>query len=102
MDTSEPTTVKIDIFNNQYLIKPPDNLSEDDIRTLAHHVDQLMRQVNRKGYDQLSVAILVALNIAEQMYKERKHASEVIQRLIQNLDNALGPEDSPPGSKASD
>ena len=102
MDTAEPTTVKIDIFNNQYLIKPTDNLSEDDIRILANHVDHLMRQVNRKGYDQLSVAILVALNIAEQMYKERKNASEVIQRLIQNLDSALGTEDSSPDPNTSD
>ena len=77
MDTPESTSVKVEIFNNQYLIKPTDNLSEDDIRILANYVDQLMRQVSRKGYDQISVAILVALNIAEQMYKERKNADSI-------------------------
>ena len=93
MDTPESTSVKVEIFNNQYLIKPTDNLSEDDIRILANYVDQLMRQVSRKGYDQRSVAILVALNIAEQMYKERKSASDLIHRLIQGLDEAMIPED---------
>ena len=93
MDTPDSTAVKVDIFNNQYLIKPTDNLSEDDIRILAKYVDQLMRQVSRKGYDQLSVAILVALNIAEQMYKERKGASDLVHRLIQELDEAITPED---------
>ena len=33
MDSEEHETVKVDIFNNQYLIKPTDSLSEDDIRT---------------------------------------------------------------------
>ena len=93
MDMPESASVKIDIFNNQYLIKPTDNLSEDDIRTLANQVDQLMRQVSRKGYDQLSVAILVALNLAEQMHKERKSASDLVHRLIQGLDEVMTRED---------
>ena len=48
-----------------------------------------MRQVSRKGYDQLSVAILVALNLAEQMYEERKNASEFLHGLIQGIDRVV-------------
>ena len=94
MDSEELETVKVDIFNNQYLIKPTDNLSEDDIRTLAKYVDQLMREVSRKGYDQLSVAILVALNLAEQMYKERKNSSDFLNGLIQGIDEAIKRDDN--------
>ena len=89
MDSEELETVKVDIFNNQYVIKPTDNLSEDDIRILASYVDKLMRQVSRKGYDQLSVAILVALNLAEQMYKEQKNFSDFLHGLIQGIDEVV-------------
>ena len=64
------------------------------IRTLASYVDKLMRQVGRKGYDQLSVAILVALNLAEQMYKERKNASEFLHGLIQGIDEVIKRDDN--------
>ena len=94
MDSEALETVKVDIFNNQYLIKPTDNLTEDDIRTLASYVDQLMRQVSRKGYDQLSVAILVALNLAEQMYKERKDSSDFLHGLIQGIDEVVKHDDN--------
>ena len=65
MDAEENEKIKVDIFNNQYLVKCSDNLSEADIRVLSSFVDQLMRQISRKGYDQLTAAILVALNLAE-------------------------------------
>ena len=91
MDSEELETVKVDIFNYQYVIKPTDNLSEDDIRVLASYVDKLMRQVSRKGYDQLSVAILVALNLAEQMYKEQKNFSDFLHSLIQGIDEVVKP-----------
>ena len=94
MDSEELETVTVDIFNNQYLIKPTDNLTEDDIRTLASYVDQMMRQVSRKGYDQLTVAILVALNLAEQMYKERKDSSDFLQDLIQGIDEVVKHDDN--------
>ena len=94
MDSEEYETVKVDIFNNQYLIKPTDSLSEDDIRTLAGYVDQLMHQVSRKGYDKLSVAILVSLNLAEQMYKERKNSSDFLHGLIQGIDEVIKREDN--------
>ena len=101
MDSEELETVKVDIFNNQYLIKLTDNLTEDDIRTLASYVDKLMRQVSRKGYDQLTVAILVALNLAEQMYKERKDSSDLLHGLIQGIDKVVDQEDDPSNCEAT-
>ena len=94
MDSEELETVKVDIFNNQYLVKLTDNLTEDDVRVLASYVDKQMRQVSRKGYDQLSVAILVALNLAEQMYKERKNSSDFLNGLIQGIDEVIKRDDN--------
>ena len=94
MHSEEYETIRVDIFNNQYLIKTTDNLTEEDIRTLASCVDQLMRQISRKGYDQLTAAILVALNLAEQMYDERKTSSNFLHRLIQDIDEAIKREDN--------
>ena len=95
MDAEENEKIRVDIFNNQYLVKSSDNLSEDDIRILASRVDELMRQISRKGYDQITSAILVALNLAEQMYEERKYSSDFLHRLIQGIDEVIKREDNP-------
>ena len=100
MDAEENEKIKVDIFNNQYLVKCSDNLSEADIRVLSSFVDQLMRQISRKGYDQLTAAILVALNLAEQMYEERKHSSDFLHRLIHDIDEAIKREDNQPNREA--
>jgi cell division protein ZapA (FtsZ GTPase activity inhibitor) len=87
--------IKVDIFNSQYTIKPTENLSAEDIRELASYVDQMMQQVSKRGtHDKLSVAIMVALNIAAQMHEEQKRAAKSIRQLIDKLDTALsGPSD---------
>lgn len=64
------------------------------IRMLASHVDKLMRQVSRKGYDQLSAAILVTLNLAEQMYEERKNSPDFLHGLIQGIDEVIKRDDN--------
>ena len=100
MDSEEHETIKVDIFNHQYLIRSTDNLSEDDIHILASCVDRLMRQVSRKGYDQLTAAILVSLNLAEQMYIEQKNSSDMLHRLIQCIDEVIKREDNPSDREA--
>ena len=82
--------VKVDIFNSQYTVKPTENLSEDDIRRLAGVVDQMMHQVSQKGgHDTLSIAIMVALNIAAQMHEDQKRTERSLRRLNDKLERAL-------------
>jgi cell division protein ZapA (FtsZ GTPase activity inhibitor) len=87
---SPSSPIKVDIFNSQYSIKPTENLTEDDIRELADHVDGMMRQVSQKGsYDKLSVAIMVALNVAAQMCEDQKRCANSIRQLVQMMDEAM-------------
>ena len=82
--------VKVNIFNSQYSIKPSENLTEDDIRELADYVDQLMHQASQNGaHDKLSVAIMVALNIAARMCEDQKQYAHSIRQLVGRIDEAI-------------
>ena len=87
---SASSTIRVDIFNSQYTIKPTENLSEDNIRELASYVDQRMRQVSKRGaHDTASVAVMVALNIAAEMYERHRRSEDAIRQLAQKIDEAI-------------
>jgi cell division protein ZapA (FtsZ GTPase activity inhibitor) len=109
MKNFNPESIKVEIFNTQYSIKPTEELTEEDIRELAMHVDQMMRQMSERmsslGYDKHDIAILVALNIASQMHKEQKRYEQYILQLVQMMDDASEEEshsDSPHASSPFD
>ena len=81
----------VDIFNVHYTVKPPENLTVDEIRELANYIDGLMRQLgSRQGTnDPLSRAILVALNLAAQMSSNQVDSEAEIHRIIAKLDQVL-------------
>jgi cell division protein ZapA (FtsZ GTPase activity inhibitor) len=82
--------VKVNIFNSQYSIKPSENLTEDDIRELADYVDRLMHQASQSGaHDKLSIAIMVALNIAARMCEDQKQHAHSIRQLVGRIDEAI-------------
>lgn len=94
-DSSPSTTsrsassIKVSILNTQYTIKQTDNLTEEDIRTLAEFVDRMMQQFRQKGHDTISVATMAALNIAAQMYGEQRRCADTIRHLTQIIDEAV-------------
>ena len=48
------------------------------------------------------IAILAALNIADEMFKERQHVKELADELAQRLEQAIDPqEQSPDGEEPS-
>jgi cell division protein ZapA len=67
-ELNPPHTVKVEIFNQSYLIRPEDG---DVARTqaLAAKVDQHMRDIARGAAtaDSLKIAILAALHIADEL-----------------------------------
>lgn len=81
--------VRVTIYGKEYEIKG----SEDDeyIHKLADYVDLTMRNIAEKtqiiAIDR--IAILAALNIADEMHKQRKLFEENITRLEQELQEAL-------------
>ncbi len=87
----ESKSIRVSIFGRDYNVK---GSSDDDyIKTLAAHVDSVMRDVaDRTGaLSSGRVAILAALNIADEMYKERQQFREFTDSLVQQLDEVLGP-----------
>ena len=88
---TEATTIEVNIYNVCYTVKPPDNLTVNDIRELANYIDGLMRRVDRgQGTnDPLSRAILVTLNLAARMRRPKVNPEETINQLIAKLDQAL-------------
>lgn len=89
MENKEAASIKIEIFNAQYTVRIPEGLTEADIREVAGQVDQMMRQVSGKGYDQASTAILVSLRLAQQARKDRIHLDSQIGSLVERIDQSF-------------
>ena len=83
--------IEVDIFNVHYTVKPPENLTVDEIRELANYIDSLMRKLGsgQGTNDPLSRAILVALNLAAQMSSNQVDSEAEIHRIIAKLDQVL-------------
>jgi cell division protein ZapA len=82
-------SIRVSIFGRDYSVKGGSD--EEYIRTLAAHVDSVMRSIADKTGSLSSgrVAILAALNIADEMHKEREHFREFTDELAQKLGEAL-------------
>jgi len=84
--------IRVSIFGRDYNIRGGSD--EEYIKTLAAHVDSVMRDVvDRTGtLSSGRAAILAALNIADEMHKERQRFREFADQLAQRLEEALGTE----------
>ena len=85
----DPRSIRVSIYGREYNVKGGSD--EEYIKTLAEHVDSVMRDVaDRTGaISSGRVAILTALNIADEMYKERQRFRESAGRLAQKLGEVL-------------
>ena len=88
----ESRSIRVSIFGRDYNIKGGSD--EEYIKTLAAHVDSVMRDVVDKtgALSSGRVAILAALNIADEMHKERQRFRELADELAQRLEEVLGTE----------
>lgn len=69
--------MKIDIYDQSYRFG--DDQDEEYLKKLAAYVDQKMRVVaeSTRTVDSLKVAVLAALNIADEMFTLRDHQQEI-------------------------
>lgn len=76
MEGSDSGLTKVKILNQLYNIRSEDD--PDYIRQLAEYVDQKLRQVSQStpSVDTLKVAILTALNIADELFQAREKGGE--------------------------
>jgi len=91
LEQSEFKTVKVKIFNMEYTLKVED---ENLAYKVAEYVDRLMNELHNKLPDQsvLTIAILTALNIAEELFRERANRGYVeseIEDLLRGLSSKV-------------
>lgn len=97
MAEPEPTSTEIEIFGSVYSVRAGHD--QEHLRKLARKVDEDMRQIadQMASVDTTRIAILAALNIADELYQsqrrqegEREEITERLTRLTRTLDDTLG------------
>ncbi|MBI2620531.1 MAG: cell division protein ZapA [Ignavibacteriales bacterium] len=88
-------SIKVKIFGSEYPLKGE---NEDLTKRIAAYVDSMLTKIHEKIPEQppLTVAVLSALNITEDLMKEREqhqhtvmHLETEIEKLNNYLDNCL-------------
>jgi cell division protein ZapA len=91
LNLTETKTIKVKILNNEYTLKVDD---EELGYKVAEYVDSVMRELESKfpGRNALTIAVLTALNIAEELFRERMKHDNVegeIENLLMDLSNRV-------------
>lgn len=87
---AKPDSTSVEIFGQTYNVRgegDPDYLSE-----LARFVDARMREVAAQvaTVDPMKIAILAALNIADEFSRYRKHRIERTEEMSERLSRIIG------------
>jgi cell division protein ZapA len=79
--TGKERLVEIKVFGQTYTVKT--DAEEEHIQRVARHVNEKMDEVTRntKSVSSLSVAILTALNIADDLIREREKRIALLQEV---------------------
>ena len=98
----DKNTVKVNIYGSEYVIKG--DADTGHIEEISQFVDQKMKEINKSGAikSPLKVAILAALNIADEYFKTRDEQKQQIesyetrtQKLLKSLSSGLKEKDVP-------
>ncbi len=93
-------SVKVNIFGEDYPIKG--NTDASYIQRVARYVDKKMKEVAEKLSNKLPlrVAVLAAMNITDELFKEREDKKKKLQSieersqlLLEQLDSKIGQKD---------
>jgi cell division protein ZapA len=88
--------MKVEIFNQTYNVAAGED--EERVQKLAEYVDEKMREVSEatRTVDSVKVAVLAALNIADEMFALRKKQEEIqgplrkrVEKCVQLVERAL-------------
>ncbi len=82
-------TLRVNIYGTEYPIRGI--ADEDYILKVAEYVDVKMREIDQKVAvkSALKVAILAALNITDELFRERLERGESIDRYKKKIDDLL-------------
>ena len=80
-----PETVEVTIFNQTYRLRS--KADKAHVQQIARLVDERMRQISSQitTHDISKIAVLTALNIADEMQNLRNYYEQEIQPLLANL-----------------
>lgn len=90
--------MKIDIYDQSYNVNAAEN--EEYVKELAAYVDAKMREVAEatRTVDSLKVAVLAAVNIADEMFALRERRQQMegplrkrVEKCVTLVEKALGP-----------
>jgi cell division protein ZapA len=93
--TTERKSIRVKIFGSEYPLRGE---SEEFTKKVASYVDDMINTIHGKIPEQptLTVAVLSALNITEDLFKERDRSKSVttfvegeVSKLTNYLDNCL-------------
>jgi cell division protein ZapA len=73
--------VKVNIFGSEYVLKAEGN--HEYIKNIANYVDHKMRDVDKsqKINASVKVAILAALNIADELFQEKEYRDRLLNQI---------------------
>jgi cell division protein ZapA len=102
--TQENNVIRVTIYGTEYPVRGESDV--EYIRQVAEYVDRKMNEVDRNtsAKSTLKVAILAALNIADELFREKAEKESLVQRFeeeISKLTNLLKIEDSSELSNSS-
>jgi cell division protein ZapA len=85
MDSMLPEAIEVTIFNQTYRLRS--KTDQEHVRQVAYLVDERMRQISSQvtTHDVLKIAILTALNIADEMQNLRNYYENEVQPLLSKL-----------------
>lgn len=73
--------IRVNIFGSEYVLKASEN--QEYIINIAKFVDEKMRAIDKANAinSKSKVAILTALNIAEELFEEREYRKRLFEQL---------------------
>jgi len=85
MNNDEGNVLKVSIYGTEYPIKGATDT--EYIRQVAEYVDSKMRDIDQSTSvkSSLKVAILAAINIADELFREREEKRDLVQRFEEKI-----------------
>lgn len=89
MDEQKPSGIRVNIFGTEYPIRGDADPSY--IKEVAGYVDRKMKEIAKNApiHSSMKVAILTALNVADELFKERMEKEKLLTEMEHRIDEIV-------------
>lgn len=86
MDEQKPSGIRVNIFGTEYPIRG--DADPAYIKEVAEYVDRKMKEIAKNApiHSSMKVAILAALNVADELFKERLEKEKLLSEMEHRVD----------------